>query len=509
MAIEDIRLGPFVGGLNTASDPTAIGDTELAELRNFEMDDVGALVNRPPIEYVTYFNLPANGGVEILGYYFEPGGVARLIATDRVSNTYWFDGNQWTLLTGRAFSAMVQYRDELWLITAPGNANTGGKWTPAGGFVADANIPQGSVIVSHKDRLWVGSGKDALTNGSRLYISTLVLAAINWPASKLYVNISAGDGQNIVDILVYQSDIVIFKERSSYRFSFAADPALGTVQKISSTIGASNTGCVVEYQTQVFVLYNNKLFEFSSYNFQEVNSQVPLKANNPSSTLWKPYGLSAWSGRIIVNYYDVTFVYSLKTRTWSTWTSKIADLEFMGRFWEIPNGRSDQPSAFLAPTARNKGGLYRITDAITAAAEEMDCYLVTKNYDYQSPAKFKKLAYSVIDIIGNVSLTVETKPISYTRYITWDQAELRTWDEASAFTWERPTDASNDIVETIPVEGAAFGRKVVKTSKALRFRQIAFKVSGKTYGNSATAPLRVFSITTFVGDKERVVAKVS
>lgn len=509
MAIEDIRLGPFVGGLNTASDPTAIGDTELAELVNFEMDDVGALVNRPPIESVVTFSLPANGGTEILGYYFEPGGVARLIATDRVSNTYWFNGNTWTLLAARAFSAMVQYRDELWLITPSGSAQTGGKWTPSGGFVADANIPQGGAIISHKDRLWVAAGKEALTNGTRLYMSTIVSAAVSWPVSKVFINISAGDGQNIVDIMVYQSDIVIFKERSTYRFSFAADPALGTATRISATIGAANSGCVVEYQTQVFVLYNNKIFEFSSYNFQEINSQVPLRADNPSVTLWRPYGMSAWAGRIIVNYYDYTYVYSLKTRTWSTWKTKHPSLGFMGRFFEIPNGRPDQPSAYLAGVSRNMGGLFRITDAITSVAEEMDCYLVTKNYDYQSPARFKKLQYSVIDMIGNVSLDVETRPVSYTRYLTWDEAALRTWDEASEFTWDRPTDASNDVKETLLIEGAAYGRKVVKTSKALRFRQLAFKVGGKTFGDTSTAPLRIFSITTFVGDKERVVAKVS
>ena len=44
---EALRLGPFVGGINTASDATAVADSELVDCVNFELDIDGSLVGRP------------------------------------------------------------------------------------------------------------------------------------------------------------------------------------------------------------------------------------------------------------------------------------------------------------------------------------------------------------------------------------------------------------------------------------------------------------------------------
>jgi hypothetical protein len=45
-----IQVGPFIGGLNTFSDATAIADNELTVCENFELDLDGSLKSRPPIE---------------------------------------------------------------------------------------------------------------------------------------------------------------------------------------------------------------------------------------------------------------------------------------------------------------------------------------------------------------------------------------------------------------------------------------------------------------------------
>lgn len=59
MSGEEIQLGPFVGGLDTSSDPTAIADNALAEVINFELSDDGSMKNRPPFEALTG-SLPTN-----------------------------------------------------------------------------------------------------------------------------------------------------------------------------------------------------------------------------------------------------------------------------------------------------------------------------------------------------------------------------------------------------------------------------------------------------------------
>lgn len=516
MAGEEIRLGPFVGGLNTYSDPTAISDTSLAEAVNFEMDEDGAYVNRPPFfdfggaaGPIIPNGTSQNSGFEILGYYSSPGGAHRLIATNNVDGTYWFDGTRWTSITNRVISAITQYREDLWMI-CPQGGGVGGKWSPSSGFTEVPNIPRGDAIISHKDRLWVAAGKSATSNGSRLFMSTIVSAAVNWPASPgVFFDVNPGDGQNAVDIVVYNSDIVVFKERSTYRFSYASDPSTGTLSKISSTIGIADKNCFAEYENSVYLLHSNKVYMFVNYNFEELNSKVPLRANERTEQLWQPYSLSIWADRLIVQYYDEMFVYKLKTRTWSMWQSKNEYLKYIGKFWHDPASPSDRPSAYLTSSRRAVNRIFQITDGVSNVAEDMDCHVTTKNYDYNTSSRFKRLFWWGVDIVANVSIRCELLPVFYGQRRTWEFMSQFTWGEATG-TWAEPAPASRpDYTYAVPVGGLSFGRKFVKLPQAIRFRQLAFRVSGTTKGDIETAPLKLFSITTFVKDKQKMVKKIS
>lgn len=506
MAGEEIQLGPFVGGLNTYSDPTAISDTSLAEIVNFEMDEDGALTNRPPFKNVPV-NLPGadtgGGAVKILGFYSLPDGTNRLIASNGRTATYYFTGTSWVQIVATPMNAVVQYRDELWMVSD----TVCGKWSPSGGWSADANMPTGTAIIAHKDRLWVVPGKNAATNGSRLYMSTIVSALVSWPATKVFINVGAGDGQNIVDLAVYNADIVIFKERSTYRFSFMADPARGELRRISSTIGIADVGCYSEHENSIYLLFANKVYLFVNYNFEELNSKVPLKAKSFSESLTQNTSLSIWADRLVVQFYDMTYVFKLKTRTWSVWESKLAPLKYIGRFWTIPS--RVVPSAYLASSEKNRATMYEISDEISTTAEDMVCRITTKNYDYDTPSRFKRLFYWGVDVIANVTLTLEVKPINYGRRATWGEMSAFTWGMVSNRTWGQPLDPVNSISEVIPVGGLSFGRKFVKALKTLRFRQVAFVVEGSTNGDTLTSPLKVFSITTYVSDKQSVSKKIS
>lgn len=506
MAGEEVRIGPFVGGLNKQSDPTSIGDTELAEIVNFEQDEDGSLVNRPPIVEAT--SLPT-GTPKILGHYSTAGGVHRVIATDQINKTYWYNGTTWTLLAGINATAIAQYKDVLWLICGPNDTAKGGKWTPATGFTADANMPNGSAMAVHKDRIWIVPGKTATSNGSRLYLSAIVSADISWPVSPIIVNVGQGDGQNLVDILVYNSDLVLFKERSTHRFSYSADPAMGALQRVSATIGATDSKCVVEWQNQLFVLFQNKVFEFSNYLFDEINQKVPLTANNPSSLITQPSSLSAWADRLFVTYYNSTYVYNIKYRVWSRWETKIPGLEFFGGAVPELSARPELPSALITSRGAVNPKIYRVVDAITAAAENMDCYFETKNYDYNSASRQKRLFWVGMDVVANVALTITARPVQFARQVTWAEMKLRLWSDVKKHTWGRLVDSDISVTDTVNVSSSTYGRKMLKVITSLRFRQISFKVSATTKGDSATAPLRIFTLTTFVRDKQYVSKKIS
>ena len=86
-----IQVGPFIGGLNTFSDATAIADNELTVCENFELDLDGSLKSRPPIQNLAInFPLGATGNVDFLGNFFTNTGVSYLIASDGLSSTYYF-----------------------------------------------------------------------------------------------------------------------------------------------------------------------------------------------------------------------------------------------------------------------------------------------------------------------------------------------------------------------------------------------------------------------------------
>lgn len=505
---EDIKLGPFITGLDTYSDAASIPDTALVECTNFELDLDGSLVSRPPIVSLgATMPLAATGNMRILNYYITDAGAPYLIGTDGNSSTYYFNGTSWTLITNTfAAAAMVQFKNELWLVAPLTSANPGGKWSPSGGFTAVASMPKGACIVSHKERMWIGLGKNAQANGTRMYLSAIVSGAPAWNGD--FIDVGQGDGQNIVDLCIYGSDIVIFKEGSTYRFNYDSDPAVGTVQRVSDNIGAMDVNCWASYENQLYVLFDNKVYQFSNYNYDRLNSRVPLKANNPSTSLSEYATISVWSDRLFVSFFDVTYVYSLRTRTWSIWKSSV--LENIGRVVLVPGEQNVVPLAYTYSTKPRENTLYKIEDRVAdTVGESMVCTMQTKNYDYQVSQRFKRLFWWGVDAYIRTGIDAYALPVSYSARVTWDQLAAYTWDQLSVYTWDRPLDVSLVIADTVSTQGITGGRKFIKFLKSLRFRQVAFRLVATTEGTSATAPVRVYNIMTMVKDKQTVSKRIS
>src|SRR5258708_4511170 len=131
---KPLRLGPFIGGLNLGSDPTAIADAELVECRNLELDIDGSLVSRPPMQEVDghpSFTTRINALCEAIF-----SGNHYLIGSN-VNGVFQFLNGIWTLITSTfEATAAVQYADKVYLIPHPTAASPGGKWDPTAGFTA-------------------------------------------------------------------------------------------------------------------------------------------------------------------------------------------------------------------------------------------------------------------------------------------------------------------------------------------------------------------------------------
>ena len=294
-----IQVGPFVGGLNTFSDPTAIADNELTVCNNFELDLDGSLKSRPPIQDLGIdFPLAATGDIEFLGTFQVSQTESYLLASDGDSRTYYFNGSAWVLITDTiAAAGFVQFDDKAWLTAPVGSTNPGGYWTVAGGFVADANMPEGECIVSFKGRLWIAEGRDSTNQGTRLYRSRTLADPSLWQATNDFVDIGTGDGQNIVQLIVYFNTLLIFRTNSTFGLQYTTDPAAAVVSQILPTVGLNSRYAITQFESYIYFMYDEKAYEFTNSRASQINVKTPFTSTSTLG-LHNNYAVSEFNRRI-------------------------------------------------------------------------------------------------------------------------------------------------------------------------------------------------------------------
>src|SRR6185503_10440488 len=87
---QPVKIGPFVGGMNTYSGPSAIADNEAVEIKNMEIDLDGSLTSRPAITRTN--NAPVAGRMSIVIRTFRS-------MTDVFYIIYSFTVSAWALNT--------------------------------------------------------------------------------------------------------------------------------------------------------------------------------------------------------------------------------------------------------------------------------------------------------------------------------------------------------------------------------------------------------------------------
>lgn len=327
MGGEALRLGPFAGGLNTTSDPSTIADTELAECLNFEQDLDGSLKSRPPFK-------------EIFGHQNFTDRILFLceaiFATDHYlicsnsTGVYYFLNGSFTLITNTfEAGAAVQYADKVYLVPKPGSGN-GGKWDPVAGFTAVASIPKGQAAAVHKERLYVCPGIKSTADTSRLKFSD-PSNLDSWPAGN-FIEIRQGDGTKLVDLTIYQDNILLFKEQSTSILSYDANPADAFLRPVSNTIGVNRQFNVVNYENQVYIFSGGWIYEITNLDFLRLNVKVPFIRDDTAPAAFSDefIFLSLLEDRLICRYYRKIYVYGLRNRTWSEWKSDKDTLHYFG-----------------------------------------------------------------------------------------------------------------------------------------------------------------------------------
>lgn len=516
---EALRLGPFEGGLNTASDPTAVADSELVSCDNLELDLDGSLVSRPPI--VETANLGSwTERVNIIGRGTFAG--SNYLIASNSQGTYAFDGTNWTTIKANLKSEVaLQYFGYIWIVPKPGTSATqaGGRWDPSGGFVADLNMPEGEAAVFHKSRMFVCPGKSATTNESRLRFTEPVSSStLNWLSTDI-IDVAPGDGQNLIDIEIYNDNLLLFKNDSTYVLAYDIKPTDAILRNINSIIGVSDKRCKVAYENSIFVFHEGNVYEIINYDFSRINLKVPFVLDGAApSTRKETVFLCLLGDRLVVRYFNRIYVFGLKTRTWSTWSSANSILHNFGPLMSFPTDATTATNIkyYAGSSVQGYTNIVYIQNACDAVTTEktistsydITCYMLTKNFDFADSHHFKRLMWWGADVLSTRDIVGKANPISQYFKVTWAQLKTHQWSEIKLNKWAYPLGAVVGV-STTATNNAAGGRLFTKFLKSMRFREINFELTLKNDGSTGQGPCRVFSLTAIVGSKQTVTKQVN
>lgn len=504
-------VGPFVNGLNRYSDASAIGDNEVADIQNFDIDLDGSLVSRPPI---TQFSTGVGGfnNLFLLGYFKFTDGKNYLLASNSNAAYYFVDGS-WSILhvNGANVTAMVQYKNKAFLVQPPGSGLSGFSWDPSAGKIDIATMPKGTCAVVYKERMFIGVGQTATTNTSRLYFSPAGQPDGTWAVSTDFLEIRSGDGQDIIDITVFSDAITVFKTSSTYIFAYDSSPTRGSVRVVNPAIGATYQHNYASYENSLLVYADGNVYQITNWTWDKLNIKVPFKyINSHVGSNVLPVTLSVLGDRLIIRYYDKYFVYGLKTRAWTTWDSTMLVDQFIKNpVFDTTTGVNQYFASSCISTDRS---LYSFKDGYNALDNEsMTCYVLTKTYDFNVPYTFKKLFFWGADILSKSGLTAIVTPVSYNRQVTWDDLKNGgfKWNDLLGHTWQQPLDVSINVSDSTNIANVGGVRMFIKWLKTLRFRQVNFYLQGTTTGTSADAPIRIFKLTAWVSNKQLLSKKLN
>lgn len=518
---QELRLGPFDGGINLFSDPSSISDTEMVSCINFEVGLDGALVSRPPITQFQSTAPSATSNMKVLLLAIL-GGTSYLIGSN-AQGVYQSTGGAWTLITSAVQSdTVVQYNDKVWLFPKRGTT-AGGSWDGTTFTSLGTTLPSASASIVYKERVWLVPGVAAVTNTARLQYS-LVADPSGWnTGDATFIDISPGDGKKLVDIVIYQDNIMLFKEDSTYILAFDSVPSSSSIKKVNNIIGASAYNCVIPFENSIFVFHRNAVYEIINFHWTKLNVKVPpvydnsVPASPSGATYGMPYFLTLFGDRLLFRYYRKLYAFGLRTRTWTEFQISTTNNEhWFGPLvkWPSSSGGIFNLDVYYGGSClANDVRTFKMQngyDNSTVESATIQCSMLTKNFDsaygrryrmFSFGQRFKKMHWWGATVYTSQSVTGIATPIITNFSVTWSQAKQYTWAQLN--TWGQPLIAVPGVSQTWPTPGT-LASHFVKFPKSLRYRQINFQINMQTDGSLSTGPAKLFGLINVMEVKELV-----
>lgn len=528
-------LRDFSGGLNNFWDESVIADNELPFLENLEFTPRGALTSRPPVWIQQGTQLPeANVHFDLLGYFIEEDGDRFAVYTSP-TKTYIFNlNNTWTQIWNQKAADFVQYQGYIIMCRTNG---AGAYWGPNGAQVWNgtawvtgnatepiASMPAAAGLELHQERLFAFGPRGTATQ-SVMYWSNVTGEVAGqpqkdwrfWDTATSFASVNSGDGQWITGLVAGYNNLTVFRNDSTYEYTYSNQPELGTMSKVQEGIGAENQRCIVRYENVLIVLSADQAYTYYNGVFTSLNDQkVRFENKVAPSTLQVPYSLSVLGARLIVFYSGNIYVLQLKTGTWSTWSTQTGFA--YARTVPSPPDVIDKALEAWVISNNAAGGtrsIYRVCDHFhqNDGPEQMTCSIRTKIYDFDTPNEWKRLYWWAAEIMAVGEVTARVFPVSLdtTTQASWDHLATFTWDELAAAIdgWDNPAPFPPNIETKSTFTWVRPERLNLKLDHALRFRRVYFELYVNTDGTESTAPAQIFSITPMIGAKAKISERIS
>lgn len=524
------KLGPFTGGLhNSSGSGEFIGDDEVYELVNMEVDADGSLVNRPQINN---FTITAGGldvtSMSFIGTYQPTDGrkfivanlpvPAKVVLIDTSSGVI----NSVPSATGLISTACIQYANKLYVVPDAGSTVPGGFFdapTPSTiTWTAVASMPQGQAVAQYRERAWIACGLSATSNTSRFFFCN-VADPSTWSGTD-FVDVVPGNGQKLVSLIRLGNDLILFKEHSTHRFTYTSDPRKAELTEIDSTIGCPGINCVVTYNNNtIYTIHDNSVYELFQFTYTRISALINMDQVTDLTMYAKDqYGLTSHRDRLFVRYYSKLYVYSLRVKRWSTWETT----KTFSKVVVIPSASVGLDTAYAhSASSTNAGKGFSFQDnrrtlysgAGDVTNEVFTARIKTRTYDFDVPENYKVQFWWGVSIATSGNFTATMTIPNANPNISWAQAQAQygSWGAAIAagVTWGG---ASNIMItSTVSPTLGAYARKFVKLPKKVRFRQVFYTLVCDviTNGGIADASLRIYDLTVHVKQKQAVVKGTS
>ena len=89
------------------------------------------------------------------------------------------------------------------------------------------------------------------------------------------------------------NNLIIFKNDGTWRFTYASDPAGGSVDKISGSVGCASKNAVVDFENYLYVYDQGRVYELVNSGFartlwtlKSIAADIPNTVAGDSKRFW-------------------------------------------------------------------------------------------------------------------------------------------------------------------------------------------------------------------------------